>query len=195
VEAEEIVPRDPALRPTRLRGILQFISSHGRVVLLHRVENLADRLRETAASQDLPEDVRVDLIGPGQEADAVLLSLPLGRSFPAGVSRFRCATSNCSTPPPANASRLTSGLRSHRRVCADPRFPRFGDGPPTGRAHSTSDDLVANVTHELKTPLSSMRLLVETLLNSPQLNEKTAREYLELIAKENLRLSRLIDNS
>jgi len=56
------------------------------------------------------------------------------------------------------------------------------------------NDLVANVTHELKTPLSSMRLLVETLLNSPQLNEKTAREYLELIAKEIFRLSRLIDN-
>jgi len=39
-------------------------------------------LRETAASQDLPEDVRVDLIGPGQEADAVLLSLPAGPQFP-----------------------------------------------------------------------------------------------------------------
>jgi signal transduction histidine kinase len=39
-----------------------------------------------------------------------------------------------------------------------------------------------------------MRLLVDTLLNSKTLNEPTAREYLELIAKENLRLSRLIDN-
>src|SRR5262249_52104945 len=56
------------------------------------------------------------------------------------------------------------------------------------------NDLVANVTHELKTPLSSMRLLVETLLNSPRLEETTAREYLQLIARENLRLSRLIDN-
>jgi len=56
------------------------------------------------------------------------------------------------------------------------------------------NDLVANVTHALKTPLSSMRLLVETLLNSPKLNEQTAREYLLLIATENLRLSRLIDN-
>ena len=56
------------------------------------------------------------------------------------------------------------------------------------------NDLVANVTHELKTPLSSMRLLVETLLDAPQLDEKIAREYLELIAKENVRLSRLIDN-
>jgi signal transduction histidine kinase len=56
------------------------------------------------------------------------------------------------------------------------------------------NDLVANVTHELKTPLSSMRLLVETLLDSPSLDERTAREYLQLIATENARLSRLIDN-
>jgi signal transduction histidine kinase len=56
------------------------------------------------------------------------------------------------------------------------------------------NDLVANVTHELKTPLASMRLLVETLLNADRLNETTAREYLQLIAQENARLSRLIDN-
>jgi signal transduction histidine kinase len=39
-----------------------------------------------------------------------------------------------------------------------------------------------------------MRLLVETLLNSQPLHEQTTREYLQLIAQENLRLSRLIDN-
>jgi signal transduction histidine kinase len=39
-----------------------------------------------------------------------------------------------------------------------------------------------------------MRLLVDTLLNSPVLHEETARQYLQLIARENLRLSRLIDN-
>jgi len=56
------------------------------------------------------------------------------------------------------------------------------------------NDLVANVTHELKPPLSSMRLLVDTLLGSSRLEEKTTREYLQLMAGENLRLSRLIDN-
>ena len=56
------------------------------------------------------------------------------------------------------------------------------------------NDLVANVTHELKTPLASMRLLVDTLLRAPVINQETAREYLQLIARENLRLSRLIDN-
>jgi signal transduction histidine kinase len=56
------------------------------------------------------------------------------------------------------------------------------------------NDLLANVTHELKTPLSSMRLLVDTLLQSNPLHQETARQYLQLIATENVRLSRLIDN-
>jgi len=56
------------------------------------------------------------------------------------------------------------------------------------------NDLAATVSHELKTPLSSMRVLVDTLLDSEKLNEQTTREYLELIARENDRLSRLIHN-
>ena len=55
-------------------------------------------------------------------------------------------------------------------------------------------DLVAAVSHELKTPLASMKLLVESLLGSEQLDPKRTREYLQMIARENSRLSRLIDN-
>ena len=54
-------------------------------------------------------------------------------------------------------------------------------------------DLVAAVSHELKTPVASMRLLVETLLEEPASPRKT-REYLELIHAENQRLGRLIEN-
>ncbi len=56
------------------------------------------------------------------------------------------------------------------------------------------NDLVATVSHELKTPLSSMRLLVDTLLDAKNFNEETTREYLQLIARENERLSRLVEN-
>ncbi len=56
------------------------------------------------------------------------------------------------------------------------------------------NDLIATVSHELKTPLSSVRMLVDTLLEGQYKNEKITREYLELIAAENSRLSRLIDN-
>jgi signal transduction histidine kinase len=59
------------------------------------------------------------------------------------------------------------------------------------------NDFIATVTHELKTPLASMRVLVETLLDRSAAGEsdtKQAEEYLTLISRENERLSRLIDN-
>ena len=56
------------------------------------------------------------------------------------------------------------------------------------------NDFIATVTHELKTPLSSMRVLVDTLLEGNYNDQQQATEYLQLISKENGRLSRLIDN-
>src|SRR5207249_2771045 len=55
-------------------------------------------------------------------------------------------------------------------------------------------DLVAAVSHELKTPLCSMRALVDSLLDDEHPDAEKTRDYLELIARENLRLSRLIEN-
>jgi signal transduction histidine kinase len=56
------------------------------------------------------------------------------------------------------------------------------------------NDLIATVSHELKTPLSSMRVLVDTLLEGRCTGPDQQREYLRLIAGENQRLTRLIDN-
>ena len=56
------------------------------------------------------------------------------------------------------------------------------------------NDLIATVSHELKTPLASMRVLIDTLVDGRLDDQSQADEYLQLIARENLRLSRLIDN-
>lgn len=56
------------------------------------------------------------------------------------------------------------------------------------------NDFIATVSHELKTPLASMRVLVDTLLEGNVRDETQATEYLRLTAKENERLSRMIDN-
>jgi signal transduction histidine kinase len=56
------------------------------------------------------------------------------------------------------------------------------------------NDLIATVSHELKTPLAGMRVLVDTLLEGRCESHEQANEYFRLIARENTRLSRLIDN-
>ena len=56
------------------------------------------------------------------------------------------------------------------------------------------NDLIATVSHELKTPLSSIRVLVDTLLDGQHQNSRQVSDYLQLIAKENSRLGNLIDN-
>jgi signal transduction histidine kinase len=55
-------------------------------------------------------------------------------------------------------------------------------------------DMVAAVSHELKTPLASMRLLVDSLLEDDRLDPAKTRDYLQLISGENQRLTRLIEN-
>jgi signal transduction histidine kinase len=53
---------------------------------------------------------------------------------------------------------------------------------------------VAIVAHELRTPIASLRMLVDTLREGRYRNEQQLREYLELIAGENDRLRRIAEN-
>lgn len=62
------------------------------------------------------------------------------------------------------------------------------------RLNKLKNDFIATITHELKTPLSSMRVLADTLLEGRCESRQQETEYLQLISKENLRLSKLIDN-
>jgi len=62
------------------------------------------------------------------------------------------------------------------------------------KINKLKNDFIATVSHELKTPLASMRVLVDTLLEGNYKDQQQVREYLELTSKENIRLSRLIDN-
>jgi signal transduction histidine kinase len=54
------------------------------------------------------------------------------------------------------------------------------------------DDFISTVTHELKTPLTSVRSLTEILHDHPDLDETRRKEYLQIIVKESERLTRLI---
>ncbi|UCF99749.1 MAG: HAMP domain-containing histidine kinase [Spirochaetaceae bacterium] len=53
---------------------------------------------------------------------------------------------------------------------------------------------VANVSHELKTPLTSIRMFAEMLETGRQTSEGKRQEYLSLMVSESERLTRLINN-
>ena len=56
------------------------------------------------------------------------------------------------------------------------------------------NDFVSNVCHELRTPLASIKAYVEMLIDGEADDEKTKREFYEVIQNEANRLGRLIDN-
>src|SRR5439155_2261115 len=56
------------------------------------------------------------------------------------------------------------------------------------------NDFVSNVSHELRTPLASIKAYVEMLIDGEAEDERTQREFYEIIQNEANRLGRLIDN-
>ena len=55
-------------------------------------------------------------------------------------------------------------------------------------------NFVSSISHELKTPLTSIHLFTESILLNRVKNNKTKKEYLNIILKETSRLKRLINN-
>jgi two-component system phosphate regulon sensor histidine kinase PhoR len=62
------------------------------------------------------------------------------------------------------------------------------------RANQLKSDFISNVSHELKTPLSLIRMFGELLALGKLKSPDKAKEYAEIITRESERLSRLIDN-
>jgi two-component system phosphate regulon sensor histidine kinase PhoR len=62
------------------------------------------------------------------------------------------------------------------------------------RTSQLKSDFIANVSHELKTPLSLIRMFAELLAAGRNKGEAQVREYGSIITRESERLSHLIDN-
>src|SRR5262249_10265382 len=159
-----------------------------RVLGLFRSETILAQTRAFLARQDLPVDVRVDVVPPGGS----LNSKPL---LPAEAASERlpgwqlALISTGPDPFKELAGRrltlylwlgflVTSAVVLLAIIAARLLNQRL-------RLAGMKADLVAVVSHELKTPISSMGLLVDTLLEDDALDAKKAHDYLELIAGEN----------
>jgi len=191
--------REPILRVTALPGIWSDCSPRGRVLALFGTDGLRRRLEDAVrdASPSLPRGVHILVSAPGEEAmsESTMATVALGPALPGW--RLSLSLDNNALFDMEAERRVArylvigSGVIAAMLVLAIFMARGFGRQVQLARL---KNDLVANVSHELKTPLTAMRALVDTLLDTEKLDEKTTREYLKLLATENARLSRLIDN-
>ncbi len=62
------------------------------------------------------------------------------------------------------------------------------------RVRELESNALATVAHELKTPLASSRVLLETLLEGRLRDDAQRREYLEILSRENARLAQVVES-
>ena len=163
----------------------------GGTVALFRAATLAAQMRAAAAAQGVEVTPPGAAVPQGPDAQSVAAGADLPgwqlTLAPAGRNPFEETASRQMAMYLWIGVLAIAGMAALVLVAA--RFMRR-----QMRLARLKTDLVTTVSHELKTPLSSMRLLVETLLDEEQPDAARTREYLELIARENARLSRLIEN-
>ena len=165
------------------------------LVAIYRPEALADELGALIAAAANVPGVTIDVCPASRRMGEAFLRRPAGRHMPGWELRLAF---DAADPFAAAANRkigvyLWIGLLAIALVAAL-ASTMAGIFLRQIRLTRLKNDFVATVSHELKTPLASMRVLVDTLLEGRTRDEQQAAEYLRLIARENERLSRLIDN-
>jgi len=185
------------LHATDLPGVSVVASPGKRALALFPAATLRAELDKAMRASALPAEVRIVALAPGEDADAdaTLVITSLAPQLPGW--RLALSLDDRALFDTAADQRVARYLWIGSAVVAAMTllavFLARGFGRQV-RLARRKNDLVANVSHELKTPLTAMRALVDTLLDAEKPDDKTTREYLQLIAAENSRLSRLIDN-
>ena len=179
---------------TALRDVWAFTSADGRTVLLYstgRIEAVMhDLLHEVQ-----PSGILFNTFAPDEHADAEAITAGVALpgwqlSFFEPIDKLPFDESGARRQTLAYIAVAASALAATILIAAitGSSFRR------QLRLARLKTDLVAAVSHELRTPLASMRVLVDGLLADTQLDETKTRDYLHLLASENVRLTRLIEN-
>ncbi|MCX6619528.1 MAG: HAMP domain-containing sensor histidine kinase, partial [Acidobacteria bacterium] len=181
-----------AARPGDSPGIWKVPSSGGRVIALYRTATLRMHLR---AALPVAPELEFDVIPPDTTAGRHDEWMPAGARLPG----WRITLSVRDSKIFETASRKQSAAYAWVAFLfiATMAVLALIGGQTLRRQMRVArlkTDLISAVSHELKTPLASMKLLVELLLDRPDQDPAKTREYLEMISRENDRLSRLIDN-
>jgi signal transduction histidine kinase len=191
---DRTTPRE--LQAAGVEGVWKIASPSGRVLALFRTATLLSILNHKLNEQVVPAGIRLAIRPPFDVATGSdeFLSAAAGSELPlwkvsltladdpfegaaAERGRFYLWTALLTIVATGSLGLIVAGALRRQM-----------------RRSQLKNDLVATVSHELKTPLAAIRLLVDTLLDQQRSDPQQTREYLQLVARENERLSRLIDN-
>jgi signal transduction histidine kinase len=191
------ITAESAPHATKLRDIWTVPSANHRVLALLAVASFRAKLEAAILGPPLPKGVGIAILAPGEETagDAPAAILPLGSELPGW--RLALFLDDRSLFDTEAAKRLRIHVAVASLVIASLSCLAILIARGLSRQVAMArlkNDLVATVSHELKTPLAAMRALVDTLLETEKFDERTTREYLQLLAQENARLTRVIDN-
>jgi signal transduction histidine kinase len=195
-DAPPIASTLSGIHPSALPDVWELRVAEGRALALYQTEGLRRRIGDLSAEKVAPNKLIVEVLAPGEEPQGpspiVLmagdwmpgwrLSLSINDRSLFNDSADKQITAYFWTGALAIAAILALSILIVWAVRRQIRVARL------------KNDLVATVSHELKTPLASMRLLIDTLLDADEFDGRRVHEYLHLISRENTRLSRLIEN-
>lgn len=185
-------PGNPALEPSGFRDVWKLTARDRRAIALYTPASVAAAASATLAELNRPGSVRFTAVPPGGPGGVEAIAA--GPMLPGWQITFTLL--NPAGPGEAALQRRRAYFWAGFLAVAVIGLTGLVAGQALrrqARLARLKTDLVAAVSHELKTPLASMRLLVESLMEDGADAART-RDYLELIAGENLRLTRLIDN-
>jgi signal transduction histidine kinase len=192
IDTRPIVPEPGSFHETALPGVWAFASDDRRAVALYHTSRL-ESLMHDLLHQVEPAGITFISFPPGVAADAEAVA--------AGMTMPGWQLSYVPLHTSMGQDDARRGTLRYLFVGAVGIVMIAALGATVGRGFlqqfrlaRLKTDLVAAVSHELRTPLASIRVLVDGLLEDPQLDPRKTRDYLALIAAENARLHRLVEN-
>jgi len=195
LDTENDIAEQSVLRPSTVPGVWHMALPGEKDTVLFSEERIRGAINEIIASQSIPGGTVIEVLSNIPESTTLTYGIPASQYLPDWQLSFGFEGSsifNSLERGQVTSYVWTGTLVIAAALCLAAILASYLTRQL--RQAQLKNDLVATVSHELKTPLSSMRILVDTLLNDEKTDQKKSREYLRIISRENIRLSQLIDN-